>query len=104
MRDEMKKILYILIGTAILGSCVPSKEFTLLSDKTNYLQGERDDLMKENEYLTVENREMMGKIDKVESQQEKLVRDSIRIYQKIAGAGKGNDSSGKKVYRPGVGP
>lgn len=79
----MKKILYILIGAAFFASCVPSKEFTQLSDKTNHLQGERDDLMRENEFLTVENREMMGRIDKVESQQERLVQDSIRIYQKI---------------------
>jgi len=79
----MNRILYILIGAAIMGSCVPSKEFTQLSEKTNHLQGERDDLMKENEFLTVENREMMGKIEKVESQQEQLVRDSIRIYQKL---------------------
>ncbi|MDX2430527.1 MAG: OmpA family protein [Bacteroides sp.] len=79
----MKKILYILIGAAFFASCVPSKEFTQLSDKTNHLQGERDDLMRENEFLTVENREMMGRIDKVESQQERLVQDSIRIYQKL---------------------
>jgi len=62
---------------------VPSKEFTQLSDKTNHLQGERDDLLKENEYLTVENREMNGRIEKVESQQEQLVKDSIRIYKKL---------------------
>ena len=66
MSETMKKILYILIGAAILGSCVPSKEFTQLSEKTSSLQGERDELMKENEYLTVENREMLGRIDKVE--------------------------------------
>lgn len=64
-------------------SCVPTKEFTQLSDKTNHLQGERDDLLKENEHLTVENREMKGRIDKVESQQERLVQDSIRIYKKL---------------------
>ncbi len=80
----MRKILYILIGATMIVSCVPSKEFTQLSDKTNHLQGERDDLLKENEYLTVENREMNGRIDKVESQQEQLVKDSIRIYKKLA--------------------
>ncbi len=84
MRDAMKKIIYILIGAAVLGSCVPTKEFTQLSDKTNHLQEERDELLKENEYLTVENREMNGRIEKVESQQERLVRDSIRIYNKLA--------------------
>jgi len=79
----MKKILYILLGALMLGACVPTKEFSLLSEKTNSLQGERDELMKENEYLTVENREMNGRIEKVESQQARLVQDSIRIYRKI---------------------
>lgn len=83
MRETMKKIIYILIGAAMLGSCVPSSEFTQLSNKSNKLQGERDGLMKENEYLTVENREMKGRIGKVEQQQEQLVRDSIRIHQEI---------------------
>ena len=81
----MKKILYILIGLAVLGSCVPTSEFTQLSQKSNSLQDERDQLMKENEFLTVENREMKGEIDKVEAQQEQLVRDSIRIRQEVDG-------------------
>lgn len=80
----MKKVLYILIGAAMLGSCVPTREFTQLNEKTNHLQGERDELMKENEQLTVDNREMSGRIDKVESQQARLVQDSIRIYKKLA--------------------
>lgn len=79
----MKKVLYILIGAAMLGSCVPSSEFTQLSNKSNNLQGERDELMKENEFLTVENREMKGEIGKVEAQQEQLVRDSIRIGKQV---------------------
>ena len=79
----MNKFFIIIIGASLLGSCVPSSEFTQLSKKTNSIQHERDDLMKENEYLTVENREMKGKIDKVEAQQEQLVRDSIRINKKV---------------------
>ena len=54
----MRKIVYILIGAALLGSCVPTSEFSQLSDKSNSLQTERDDLMAKNEFLTVENREM----------------------------------------------
>ncbi|MEN8158276.1 MAG: OmpA family protein [Bacteroidota bacterium] len=79
----MNKILIIIIGASLLGSCVPSSEFTQLSKKSNSIQVERDDLMKENEYLTVENREMKGKIDKVETQQEQLIKDSIRIYKQV---------------------
>jgi len=79
----MKNLLYILIGAALLGSCVPSSEFSQLSSKSNSLQNERDGLMKENEYLTVENREMSAKIGKVEEQQEQLVKDSIRINKRV---------------------
>ena len=79
----MKKIVYILFGTALIGSCVPTSEFTQLSKKSNSLQTERDDLMAENEHLTVENREMSARIYQVEEQQEKFVEDSIRIYKKV---------------------
>ncbi|MCK5135638.1 MAG: OmpA family protein [Bacteroidales bacterium] len=79
----MKKILYFIIGVALLGSCVPTSEFTQLSNKSNNLQNERDGLMAENEYLTVENREMRAKIDDVEDQQKQFVEDSIRIYKKV---------------------
>jgi len=79
----MKRIFYIAIGLALLGSCVPASEFTQLSDKSNSLQGERDDLMAENEYLTVENREMRAKIDQVEEQQQQNIQDSIRIHKRV---------------------
>ena len=79
----MKKLLYILLGVTLLGSCVPSSEFSQLSTKTSSLQQERDELMAENESLTVDNREMKAKIDKVEEQQAQMVRDSIRIYSRV---------------------
>jgi chemotaxis protein MotB len=79
----MRKILYMLIGILLLGSCVPSSEFSEISRKSNSLQNERDDLMAENEYLTVENREMKSKIGRVEEQQEQLVKDSIRIHNQV---------------------
>jgi len=79
----MRRIFYIIIGLALLGSCVPTSEFTQLSDKSNSLQGERDVLMAENEFLTVENREMRGKIDKVEEQELQNIQDSIRIHKQV---------------------
>ena len=72
-----------MIGATLLGSCVPSSEFTQLSRKSNSLQTERDDLMAENEYLTVENREMGARIDHVEEQQKKITEDSIRIHKQV---------------------
>jgi chemotaxis protein MotB len=79
----MKKIAYTIITVVLLGSCVPTSEFTQLTDKSNSLQTERDDLMKENEFLTVENREMRAKIDDVEIQKKKFVEDSIRIFNQV---------------------
>jgi chemotaxis protein MotB len=79
----MKKIMITMVTLALLGSCVPASEFSQLSRTSNSLQGERDRVMKENEQLTVENREMRARIDNVEEQQQQLVEDSIRIYREI---------------------
>jgi chemotaxis protein MotB len=79
----MKRIFYILIALALLASCVPASEFAQLSNKSSSLQGERDDLMAENEYLTVENREMKAKFDKVDEQEKKNIQDSIRIQKRV---------------------
>ena len=79
----MKSFIYILMGLALLTSCVPASEFSQLSDKSSSLQLERDDLMAENEHLTVANREMMAKIDKVEEQQQQNIEDSIRIHKRV---------------------
>lgn len=81
--DMMKKTIYAILAVFLLGSCVPSGEFSRLNSKSNTLQNERDELMAENERLTVENREMKGKIGLVEEQQAQLVRDSIRIYERV---------------------
>mgnify|MGYP001816606150 CR=1 FL=1 len=79
----MKRIFYIALAAALLGSCVPAAEFTQLNDKSNDLQGERDDLMAENERLTVENREMKGRIGQVEEQQKRITEDSIRMHAQM---------------------
>lgn len=67
----------------MLGSCVPTSEFTQQVDKSNSLQTERDGLMAENEFLTVENREMRSKIDQVEEQRQRITEDSIRIHKQL---------------------
>ncbi len=79
----MKRIFYIVLGLALLGSCVPTSEFSQLSKKSNSLQGERDDLMAENEHLTVENREMKAKFDLVEDQKQRNIEDSIRKQKRV---------------------
>ncbi|NOR34870.1 MAG: OmpA family protein [Bacteroidales bacterium] len=79
----MKKIAYILVGAALLGSCVPSREFTQVTDKNKVIQEDRDKLLAENEQLTVENREMKSRIDNVEKEKERFKEDSIRIYTRM---------------------
>ena len=79
----MKKIIYILVGAALLGSCVPTGEFTQVTDKNKVIQKDRDNLMAENEQLTVENREMRARIDDVEEQKKKFIEDSIRIHNRV---------------------
>jgi chemotaxis protein MotB len=80
----MRKIIYILVGVVLLGSCVPTGEFTQLSNKTNSLQKDRDELMAENEKLTVENREMKARIDHVEEEHQKFKEDSVRIQNRVS--------------------
>ena len=79
----MKKIAYILVGAALLGSCVPSREFTQVTDKNKVIQEDRDKLLAENEQLTVENREMKARIGDVERQKQRYVEDSIRIHNRV---------------------
>ena len=79
----MKKIVYILVGAALLGSCVPSREFTQVTDKNRAIQEDRDNLLAENEKLTVENREMKSRIDNVEKEKERYKEDSIRIHNRV---------------------
>jgi chemotaxis protein MotB len=79
----MKSIAYIVLGLLFLASCVPASEFSQLTQKSGSLQEERDDLMAENEQLTVANREMMATIDQVEAQQRQNIEDSIRIHTRV---------------------
>ncbi|MBN1131788.1 MAG: OmpA family protein [Bacteroidales bacterium] len=72
----------LVLGIAV-SSCVPASEFTELTGNSNTLKRERDELMAENEKLTVENREMLARMDAVELQQKNLMEDSIRLHNEI---------------------
>jgi chemotaxis protein MotB len=80
----MRKILYILAGAALLGSCVPTREFTQVTDKNRVIQEDRDNLKAENEQLTVDNREMKARIGDVEKQKQRFVEDSIKLHNRVA--------------------
>jgi chemotaxis protein MotB len=80
----MRKILYILAGAALLGSCVPTREFTQVTDKNRVIQEDRDNLKAENEQLTVANREMKARIGDVEKQKQRFVEDSIKLHNRVA--------------------
>lgn len=77
----MKKNILLLIMASSMLSCVPTKQFKEVNQKSNQLETERDDLMGDNERLTVENTEMRSKMDQVENQIEQFVEDSIRNYE-----------------------
>ena len=66
-----------------MASCVPTQKYKEVDDKSNKLEVERDQLMKENEQLTVENTEMKAVIDFVEVEKERFIEDSIQSDKEI---------------------
>jgi len=80
---EMKKVFLIILSIATFASCVPTKQFREVSEKSSNLEEERDRLMMENEQLTVENTEMKSKMDYVDQQQERFAEDSLEMQQEI---------------------
>ena len=74
---------YIIIALFALGSCVPAQKFKEVNEKSNVLDKERNQLMADNERLTVENTEMKATRDLFEKEKEKIVADSIRKHQEI---------------------
>ncbi|MCF8226933.1 MAG: OmpA family protein [Bacteroidales bacterium] len=79
----MKRIFIYSITAALIFSCVPSAQFREVDKKWEALQKERDEMLEENESLTVNNREMKAVIDDVRAKKEKFVRDSIRMSNEI---------------------
>ncbi len=73
----------ILALVVVSSSCVPATQFREVDRKSESLQQERDELMAENEHLTVQNREMKARINNVEERQEAFVEDSIRLHRQI---------------------
>ena len=73
----------ILALVVVSSSCVPATQFREVDRKSESLQQERDELMAENEHLTVQNREMKARINSVEERQEAFVEDSIRLHGQI---------------------
>lgn len=73
----------ILALVVVSSSCVPATQFREVDRKSGSLQQERDELMAENEHLTVQNREMKARINSVEERQEAFVEDSIRLHGQI---------------------
>jgi len=72
----------ILIATALV-SCVPPQQFREVSDKSNKLDKEREQLITDNERLTVENTEMKAQRDIVEEERERFVSDSIKKHEEM---------------------
>lgn len=80
----MKNIITLLILTGLFTvSCVPPQRFKEVSAKGNKLERERDQLMTENEQLTVQNTEMKSKMDMVEAERQRFNEDSIKLGQEL---------------------
>jgi chemotaxis protein MotB len=73
-------LLALLFGM-ITVSCVPAQRFREVSDKGNKLEEERDQLMAENEQLTVANTEMSSAIESVLAQRERFKADSMACIE-----------------------
>lgn len=72
-----EKLNILLLGIALLASCVPAKEFQALQDKNAKYEEERDKLSVENEALTTKNNELESKSRLLQAKVESLTSDSI---------------------------
>ncbi len=79
----MKRYLLVILFAASVTSCVPTRQFKEVDEKSNNLQDERDHLMTENEKLTVENTEMKSAMDRIGEEREEFVEDSIARHNEI---------------------
>ena len=75
--------LRLLAFMLLIVSCVPTKQFKEVNDKSNQLEIERDQLMADNEKLTVENTEMKSRRDQVEKERLQFVADSVRKHEEM---------------------
>jgi chemotaxis protein MotB len=76
---------YILLSLLTLASCVPAQKFKEVNEKSSILDNERNQLMAENERLTVENTEMKSNRDLLNQEKERFVKDSLARYQEMEG-------------------
>ncbi len=80
---EKGKIL-LLTCLFLIASCVPARHFNEISDKSKKLETERDQLMADNERLTVENTEMKAQREMVEKERLRFAADSIKKNAEIS--------------------
>ncbi len=79
----MRKLIVFVVFSVFVFSCVPTSQFKEVDKRGDELQQDRDELMAENEMLTVDNTEMRVKIKSVKDQKEQFVKDSIRLYNQL---------------------
>jgi chemotaxis protein MotB len=73
----------VIVIILVLASCVPTQQFREVSDKSEKLDKERNQLMADNERLTVENTEMKAQRDIVEEERLRFVSDSLKRFEEI---------------------
>ncbi len=83
LQEKMKKIVYTALIVLLSGSCVPPTKFKSLQSETMTIREERDMLRAENEKLSVSNREMEAKIDRMQKLLEKAGRDTLKWQEEV---------------------
>jgi chemotaxis protein MotB len=79
----MKQITCILLFACFFTACVPPTRFKALQSANYNCQDERDMLKKQNEKLTVENREMRSKLSLIEKDLERAGRDTVKWKEEV---------------------
>jgi len=80
---KRKIVIGSLLVAALLSSCVPSRQFRELDEKSQDLELTRDELMAENEHLTVENTELKANERRIKDQQERFREDSLKLSSSL---------------------
>jgi len=79
----MKRITCLLLFVCLITACVPPTRFKALQSANYNCQDERDMLRKQNENLTVENKEMKSRLNLIEKDLERAGKDTLKWKDEV---------------------
>ena len=79
----MRKITWILLPAILIAACVPPTRFKALQSQSLTCQEERDLLKAENERLSVENTEILSKLQMEEKELARAGRDTVKWQEEV---------------------